>query len=158
MRSVGFSKFENTKEHAVQKAEKGNTVKVHYTGTLNDGSVFDSSKERDPLEFQIGSGALIPGFENGVIGMAIEEVKEVNIPAAEAYGERNEELLFGVPISEVPEGLNPQVGQSLQIQNAEGQLHVVVVQEITDSEIKLDANHPLAGKDLKFEIELLEIA
>ena len=142
----------------MQKAESGNTVKVHYKGTLDDGSVFDSSEGRDPLEFKIGSGALIPGFEDGVIGMAVDEKKTVNIPAAEAYGDHNEELIINVPVAEVPPDLNPQVGQNLQIQNADGQTHIVIVQEISESEIKLDANHPLAGKDLTFEIELLEIA
>jgi len=142
----------------MQKAANGDTVKVHYTGTLSDGSVFDSSEGRDPLEFQIGSGALIPGFENGVVGMTIDEKKMVNIPSDQAYGAHNEELIIKVPVSEVPENLNPEVGQSLQIQNADGQTHIVVVKEVGESEIKLDGNHPLAGKDLNFEIQLLEIA
>ena len=140
------------------KAENGHTVKVHYKGTLDDKSVFDTSEGREPLEFQIGSGALIPGFESGVVGMEIDEIKTINIPAAEAYGERNPEMIIRVPRNEVPENINPEVGQSLQIQNQDGNTYVVKVEEVGEEEITLDANHPLAGQNLTFEITLLEIA
>ncbi|MBN2038412.1 MAG: peptidylprolyl isomerase [Spirochaetes bacterium] len=142
----------------MKKAENGDTIKVHYTGTLNDGTVFDTSKNREPLEFTIGSGQVIPGFDLGVIGMEINDKKTLNISCAEAYGERREELMFDVPKTDLPEGINPQVGQQLQMQNNDGQNFIVVISEINDSSIKIDANHPMAGEDLNFDIELVEIS
>jgi peptidylprolyl isomerase len=139
-------------------AQHGDTVKIHYTGTLDDGTVFDSSEGRAPLEFTIGSGQVIPGFEEGVLGMKVAESKSVNIPPEKAYGVRNEELVMSVPTSEVPTDLNPAVGQKLQMGAPDGQLVVVEVIEVTDEFIHLDANPPLAGKALNFDIELVEIA
>lgn len=138
-------------------AQQGDTVKIHYTGTLEDGTVFDSSEGRDPLEFTLGSGQVIPGFDEGVSGMRLGESKSVLIPAEKAYGERNEELIMSVPTSQVPPDLKPEVGQKLQMGGPEGQLMVVEVVEVTDDYVQLDANPPLAGKALNFDIELVAI-
>jgi len=138
-------------------AQHGDTVKIHYTGTLDDGTVFDSSEGRDPLEFTIGNGQVIPGFEEGVLGMEVAENKSVNIPPEKAYGERNEAMVMSVPTGEVPPDLNPEVGQKLQMGAPDGQVVVVEVVEVTDEAIQLDANPPLAGKTLNFDIELVEI-
>ena len=142
----------------MKKAENGDTVKVHYTGKLNDGTVFDSSKEREPLEFTIGSGQVIPGFDKGVIGMELNEKKSINIPVSEAYGDRRNELIIEVPKSELPEGVKPVKGQQLQMKNKDGQTFLVIVSEIQENSIQLDANHPLAGEELNFDIELMEIS
>ncbi len=138
-------------------AENGNKVKVHYTGKLTDGTVFDSSVEREPFEFTIGQGQVIPGFENGVVGMKVSEKKDVNIPSADAYGDQNKELVFTFPKNDLPQEVSPEVGQQLQMKNQNGQIVNVIIANVDDANIYLDANHPLAGKDLNFEIELLEI-
>ena len=139
-------------------AKQGDTVHIHYSGSLVDGTVFDSSAGRDPLSFTIGSGQVIPGFEEAVIGMAIDEKKNVTIPVDKAYGPRNEELIMTVPKEQVPPDLNPEVGQKLQMQGPNNTPVVVEVAEVAEEHIKLDANPPLAGKDLIFDIELVEIA
>lgn len=138
-------------------AQQGDTVKIHYTGTLDDGTVFDSSEGREPLEFTLGSGQVIPGFEEGVTGMNVGEKKSINIPPEKAYGERNEEMVIQVPSAQVPADLNPQVGQKLQMSGPQGQTIVVEVLEVTDETLTLDANPPLAGKALNFDIELVAI-
>jgi peptidylprolyl isomerase len=138
-------------------AEDGNIVKVHYTGTLEDGSVFDSSAEREPLEFTIGAGRIIPGFENAVRDMQVGQSKTFTIPAQEAYGAYRDDLTLTVERSELPEGVDPQVGQQLQMQQPNGNPVVVTVTEASETSITLDANHPLAGKDLTFEVELVEV-
>lgn len=138
-------------------AAAGNTVRVHYTGTLTDGTVFDSSAGRDPLQFTIGSHEVIPGFESGVTGMALNEKKRLNIAAADAYGERRDDLLFNFPRTELPAGFEPRQGQQLQMRNEKDFSFMVTVSEISDDHLVLDANHPLAGKDLTFDIELVEI-
>jgi peptidylprolyl isomerase len=138
------------------KAQKGDRVRVHYTGRLKDGNVFDSSKGREPLEFQVGGGMMIAGFDKAVNGMAVGDQKTVEIPSDEAYGARREEMVLDVPRQQVPEGVNPEVGQQLALNNG-GQQVPVVVKEVTDEKIVLDANHPLAGQDLVFDIELVEI-
>ncbi|WP_224996816.1 peptidylprolyl isomerase [Cesiribacter sp. SM1] len=138
------------------KAQKGDRVRVHYTGRLKDGNVFDSSKGREPLEFQVGGGMMIAGFDKAVNGMAVGDQKTVEIPSDEAYGARREEMVIDVPRQQVPEGVNPQVGQQLALNNG-GQQVPVVVKEVTDEKIVLDANHPLAGQDLVFDIELVDI-
>jgi peptidylprolyl isomerase len=140
------------------KATKGNTVKIHYKGSLTDGTVFDSSEGREPLEFKIGSGQVIPGFEEAVNGMELGEKKKVNIPADKAYGPRNEQLVISIPKTQVPEDLKPEVNQRLQMGGPGGQVVYVTVTEITDQEITVDANPPLAGEDLDFDIELVAIA
>jgi len=135
----------------------GNIVKVHYTGKLDDGTIFDTSVEREPLEFTIGAGQMIPGFEGVVRGMQVGQVKTVTIPAEEAYGSHNEDMVLVVERDKLPENLNPVVGQRLEKQQENGNTAVLVVIDFSDTTITLDANHPLAGKALTFEIELLEI-
>ncbi|MFZ5776226.1 MAG: FKBP-type peptidyl-prolyl cis-trans isomerase [Thermodesulfobacteriota bacterium] len=139
-------------------AKTGDSVSIHYTGTLTDGTVFDSSAGREPLQFTIGSGMVIPGFDAAVNGMQVGETKKVTIPCAEAYGERNEELIIQVPRDQVPPEINPEIGQKLQMGGPNGQLVVVSVTEVTDQAVTLDANPPLAGKDLVFDLELVAIA
>lgn len=140
------------------EAKSGDKVKIHYTGTLADGKVFDSSEGRNPLEFTLGKGEVIPGFEAAVIGMNAGESKSAQIPAEEAYGQHREELIMEVEKKQVPEDLNPEVGQSLQLKRGDGQEITVMITEVGEEYITLDANHPLAGKDLTFEIQLVEIA
>ncbi len=139
------------------QAKTGDTVKVHYTGTLKDGSVFDTSLDREPLEFTLCQGQLIPGFELAVIGMTVGESKTVNIPVDQAYGPHNDELIWVIDRDRLQEGMNPEVGQQLQAQQPDGQTRIVTVIDISETSITVDANHPLAGKDLTFEIELIEI-
>jgi peptidylprolyl isomerase len=141
----------------MSQAKQGDTVKVHYKGTLDDGSVFDCSDGRDPLEFRIGAGQIIPGFENAVVGMTPGDSKTVTIPSDEAYGPHREELILMVDPKQMPDDLNPEVGQQLQIRRPDEQMFVVTVTDISESGVTLDANHPLAGKDLTFEVNLLEI-
>jgi peptidylprolyl isomerase len=140
----------------MQKATKGTTVQVHYTGKLGDGSVFDSSRGRDPLEFTVGSGQVIAGFDDAVDGMATGDSKTVTIPANDAYGERREDLLITVDRSQFPDTIEPEVGQQLQM-TQEGQVAVVTVADVSEANVTLDANHPLAGKDLIFDLELVEV-
>jgi peptidylprolyl isomerase len=140
----------------MQKATKGTTVQVHYTGKLGDGSVFDSSRGRDPLEFTVGSGQVIAGFDRAVDGMATGDSKTVTIPADDAYGERREELLITVDRSQFPDTIEPEVGQQLQM-TQEGQVAVVTVADVSEAGVTLDANHPLAGKELIFDLELMEV-
>jgi peptidylprolyl isomerase len=140
------------------EVKRGDNVKVHYTGKLSDGSVFDSSEGGKPLEFAVGSGQVIAGFDEGVVGMKVGESKVLEIPVAKAYGERNDEMVIQAPIEQVPPDLNPEVGMRLEMGGANGELLRVVVTEITDTHITLDANPPLAGKDLIFEVELVECA
>ncbi|NJL35393.1 MAG: peptidylprolyl isomerase [Leptolyngbyaceae cyanobacterium SM1_4_3] len=139
-------------------AKQGDTVKVHYTGKLEDGTVFDSSVNREPLEFAIGTGSLIPGFERAVIGMTPGESKTEHIVAEQAYGEHREDMVLVVDRQQMPEDMQVGVGQQLQIRQQTGQTIPVVVTDVSDSQITLDANHPLAGEDLTFDIQLLEIA
>ena len=129
--------------------KNGDTLRVHYTGTLSDGTVFDSSREREPLEFTMGKGMLIPGFEAG-------ETVTVTIPPSQAYGESDPELVFTVDRAQVPDHIPLTVGVPLQLSNEQGQMDVTIT-EVTDEEITLDANHPLAGKELTFEIEIVSV-
>lgn len=142
----------------MSQAKKGDSVKIHYTGTLEDGTVFDSSAGRDPLDFTLGGGQVIVGFEEAVLGMAIGDKKKVTIPSHKAYGEKNEELVIEVPRTQVPPDLNPEVDQKLQMGGPNGELVVVTVVAVTDEVVVLDANPPLAGKDLIFDLELVAIA
>jgi len=144
-------------EGEAQMAKTGDTVKVHYTGKLDDGTVFDSSNGREPLQFTIGEGQVIPGFEQAVTGMKPGESQTVKIPVEEAYGPYQQELVLVVGQDQFPADLEPEVGQQLQITQADGKVTVVTVTGISESGVILDANHPLAGKDLTFEIELMEI-
>jgi peptidylprolyl isomerase len=141
----------------MSKAKSGDTVRIHYTGKLDDGTVFDSSRGREPLEFTIGTQQVIPGFENAVVGMEAGEVKTVRIPVDEAYGDRRNELVLEVSRDQFPDHIEPRVGQQLQL-SQDGQLAVVTIADVAGDVVILDANHPLAGKDLTFELELVGIA
>ena len=140
------------------QAQSGDTVRIHYTGTLSDGSEFDSSQGREPLQFTVGSGEVIPGFDQAVQGMEPGTSKEVTIPAAEAYGEHRPDMVIEVGREQFPQDLDPEVGEQLQLRQPDGQALVVTVSELDDETVTLDANHPLAGEDLTFAIELVEIA
>jgi peptidylprolyl isomerase len=139
-------------------AKRGDTVKVHYTGKLDDGTVFDSSVNQEPLEFTIGTGGIIPGFENAVLGMSPGDSKTEHIPADQAYGPYVEEMVVTVDRQQLPAGVQPEVGQQFQIQQSPDQIIPVIVTDVSDSKVTLDANHPLAGEDLTFDIQLVEIA
>jgi len=141
----------------VAQAKSGDIVRVHYTGRLNDGMVFDSSAEREPLELTIGENRFITAFEQAVIGMEPGEAKTIEIPTAEAFGPHREEMVNTIEKSKFPPDLEPKVGQLLNATRPDGQTTVVTVINVTESGITLDANHILAGKDLAFEIELVEI-
>lgn len=137
-------------------AKRGDTVRVHYTGTLQDGTQFDSSRGREPLEFTIGGGRVIAGFDAAVTGMEIGESRTVTIPAADAYGDRHEAMLLRVPRTQVPPGVDPQVGQQFEVGRG-GDAVPVTVREVTPEHVVLDANHPLAGEDLTFALELVSV-
>ncbi len=139
------------------QAKNGDTVKVHYTGKLDNGNVFDTSENREPLEFTLGEGQVIPGFENAVVGMQPGESKTTAIPAEEAYGEHHEEMVIQVPRDQFPPDVQPEVGQQLQVRQQNGQSFVVNVTDVSDDTVTLDANHPLAGENLTFDISLVEI-
>ncbi len=141
----------------MEKAKADDIVKVHYTGKFEDGTVFDSSAGRDPLEFTLGKRMVIPGFEAAAMGMSPGETKTVKIPAEEAYGPRREEMVMEVARASMPSDIQPEVGQILQIGQSQDQMLQVMVAEVTEESVILDANHPLAGMDLVFEIELVEI-
>ena len=140
------------------QAKSGDTVRIHYTGTLDDGTEFDSSAGRDPLEFALGGGQVIPGFDSAVDGMTVGENKTVTIPADQAYGDRHEQLVQEVPKNALPEEIEPAVGMQLQSRSPEGQVMNLVVTEVAEETITVDGNHPLAGQALTFAIELVEIA
>jgi peptidylprolyl isomerase len=152
----GHGRTSNYIKEPFMAVKDGNTVRVHYTGTFSDGEVFDSSREREPLEFTIGDGSLIPGFEDALLGHNAGDRFTVTIPADEAYGEHLEELLMEVPVSEVPEDIKPEVGMMLQIATDDGDMEVQIV-EVNDKVVVLDANHPLAGEDLTFDIEVIDV-
>ena len=137
--------------------ENGKTVKVHYKGTLADGEVFDTSEGRDPLEFEMGSGQVIPGFDDAVMGMAVGEKKDVLIPVERAYGERKEEMVIVAPVEQIPPDLEPEIGQMLEVGGTGGQILKVRVVGLDEENITLDANPPLAGMDLNFSIELVSV-
>ena len=142
----------------MQKAKSGDKVKVHYHGKLTDGSTFDSSEGRDPLEFTVGGGQVIKGFDDAVVDMSVGEKKTVNIPVDHAYGQRNDDMMMEYPKSEFPADMVPEVGMELHMSDNMGNVFPVVITEVLDDSVVLDANHPLAGEDLTFEIELVSIA
>ncbi|MDO6738865.1 peptidylprolyl isomerase [Wenyingzhuangia sp. 2_MG-2023] len=141
----------------MSQAKQGSTVKVHYTGKLTNDQIFDSSREREPLEFTVGAGQMIPGFDKAVDGMVIGDNKQITIPAEEAYGPRNEEAVFKIPKTQLPEELEPQVGMQLEANREDGQKQMLLIVGIEEEEVVLDANHPLAGQDLIFDIELVAL-
>ncbi len=138
-------------------ARQGDTVRVHYSGFLEDGTIFDSSLDREPLEFTLGEASVIPGFEAAVEGMEVGGTKTVAIPPAEAYGERDEEMVAVIDRSRVPPEIDPKPGAVLQLTSPDGGATQVVITEVTDETITLDGNHPLAGHELIFEVKLVEI-
>jgi len=140
------------------QAKEGDKVKVHYTGKLEDGAVFDSSEERPPLEFTIGSGQVIPGFENAVVGLSPGEKTVAQIPPEQGYGPHYQEMVIEANRTDLPADLDLQAGQQLNVRQEDGRVFRLTVVEVTKEKVKLDANHPLAGKDLTFDIELVEIA
>lgn len=139
------------------QVQQGDTVKVHYTGKLENGTVFDSSIDRDPLQFTLGKGQIIPGFERAVVGMNPGESKTETISADQAYGLRREDMVIEVDRQQLPADLQPEVGQQLQVSQTAGQSIPVVIADVSESKVLLDANHPLAGETLIFDIQLLEI-
>ena len=141
----------------MSQAAKGSKVKVHYTGTLTDDTVFDSSREREPIEFTVGAGQMIAGFDAAVEGMKVGETKKVSIPAEEAYGPKNEKAMVTVSKEQLPQGMTPEVGMQLEATQQDGRKQILVVAEVGDNDVVLDGNHPLAGKDLVFDIELMEV-
>ncbi len=140
------------------QAKKGSKVKVKYTGRLADGTVFDSSDGRPPLEVVLGAGEVIPGFDEALVGMGQGDKKTVAIPVEKAYGAHNPNMVMEVPVEHVPADFTPELGQRLEVGGANGELMVVVVREITDTHVYLDANPPLAGQELIFDLELVEIS
>lgn len=141
----------------MSQVKENDTVKVHYTGKLKDGQVFDSSVDREPLEFTLGQGMLIPGFEKAVINMKVNDKKTVNIPVNEAYGDVKEELFHKVEKAQLPKEVTPEVGLGLVSKDANGNEHQFRIAKVESDHIVVDGNHPLAGRDLVFDLELVEI-
>jgi peptidylprolyl isomerase len=141
----------------MQQAKRGDRVKVHYTGTLEDGTVFDSSSGEDPLEFTIGDGQVIPGVEEAIVGMSAGQQKHETIEPGRGYGDRNEELVFSVSRDQLPPGSDIEIGDMLQVGFGDGRTSTVQVMQLSDDLLTLDANHPLAGKTLLFDLELVSI-
>lgn len=139
------------------EAKSGDTVSIHYTGRLEDGTVFDTSEDKDPLEFTLGEGKVIPGFEKAVEGMEEGDTRTATIDSEDAYGERRDDLVLSVAKQQLPDDLDPEVGQRLQMQAGDGQTFQVVISDVESDSVEVDANHPLAGEDLTFDIELVEI-
>jgi peptidylprolyl isomerase len=140
-----------------QKAAQGDTVSVHYTGTLESGEVFDSSRGRDPLEFQMGAGQVIAGFDRAVEGLEVGDSRTVRIEPEAAYGVPQDHLVIDVPHEQFPSEIDPAVGQQIQVQVAPGEEHVARITDVQDDAVRLDLNHPLAGETLTFEVELVSI-
>jgi FKBP-type peptidyl-prolyl cis-trans isomerase 2 len=139
------------------QAQTGSTVKIHYTGKLNDGKVFDSSKGKEPMEFKIGEGTVIQGLERAVIGMKEGDTKTATIPAQEAYGAYSENLVVELDRSRLPDDIKPRVGQLLKVKSTDGEEYNVTLSKVSENSVTLDANHPLAGKDLTFDLEIVEV-
>ena len=141
----------------MNRARHGSRVKVHYTGRLEDGTLFDSSLERGPLEFTVGDGKIIPGLEAAIVGMSPGGKKTVRVPPEQAYGSYQSEMVFVVGRKQIPDDLTPEAGQKLEIQHSDGRTALLLVTAVTEATVTLDANHPLAGKTLTFELELLDV-
>lgn len=141
----------------MQQVKDGDKVKVHYHGKLRSGETFDSSQGRDPLEFTVGSGQVIKGFDAGVMGMQVGDKKTVEIDVENAYGEKSQEMVIEFPKTQFPEDMKPEVGMQLMMNNGSGQSFPVTIVEVKEETVLLDANHPLAGQELIFDLELVEI-
>jgi len=141
----------------MQQVKSGDKIKVHYHGRLTNGETFDKSEGREPLEFEVGSGMVIKGFDDGVTGMAVGDKKTINIPADEAYGPKNPDMIIDMPKDRFPKDMEIEVGMPLSMSDGQGQQFQVVVAEVKEDAVILDANHPLAGEDLIFDLELVEI-
>jgi FKBP-type peptidyl-prolyl cis-trans isomerase 2 len=141
----------------MQKVKSGDKVKVHYHGRLNNGETFDKSEGREPLEFEVGSGMVIKGFDDGVTGMSVGEKRTINIPFIEAYGPTNPDMIIEMPKDRFPKDMELEVGMPLAMSDGQGQQFEVIVTQLKEEAVVLDANHPLAGKDLIFDLELVEI-
>ncbi len=141
----------------MQQVQNGDKVKVHYHGKLRSGETFDSSEGREPLEFTVGEGQVIPGFDQGVMGMQVGDKRTVEIDVQNAYGEKSQEMVIEFPKAQFPDDMNPEVGMQLMMNNGEGQQFPVTITELKEESVMLDANHPLAGQELVFDIELVEI-
>lgn len=141
----------------MQQVQNGDKVKVHYHGKLRSGETFDSSEGREPLEFTVGGGQVIPGFDQGVMGMTVGDKRTVEIDVQNAYGEKSQEMIIEFPKNQFPEDMNPEVGMQLMMNNGQGRQFPVTIAEVKEESVMLDANHPLAGQDLIFDIELVEI-
>lgn len=141
----------------MSQVKSNDTVKIHYTGKLENGQVFDSSLERTPIEFTIGGGQIIPGLEKGLIDMEVNEKKTIQVPQSEAYGEIQKELFQEIPKEQLPQEITPEVGMGLVAKNPDGSERQLRVAEVKEESIVIDANHPLAGKDLIFDVEVVEI-
>ena len=141
----------------MQQVQTGDTVSVHYHGKLTDGATFDSSEGREPLQFTAGTGQVITGFDDAVLNMTVGEKKTVHIPVGEAYGQRNDDMIMEYPITEFPTDMKPEVGMELQMGDNAGNVFPVVITAVSAETVMLDANHPLAGQDLIFELELVAI-
>ena len=141
----------------MQEAKNGNQVKVHYHGRLNDGTTFDSSEGRSPLQFEVGAGQVIKGFDDGVLGMKEGEKKTIHIPVHEAYGEKSEDMIIEFPLEQFPADMKPEIGMQLNLRGQDGRSFPVVISDVKKDLVVLDGNHPLAGKDLIFDIEMVEI-
>lgn len=142
----------------MQQVKSGDTVKVHYHGKLTDGTTFDSSEGREPLEFKVGTGQVIKGFDDGVTGMEVGQKKTITIPVDDAYGPKDDNMVVEFPKSNFPDDLQPEIGMQLNMTNGSGQVIPVTIVEILDESIILDANHPLAGQELVFDLELMNIS
>jgi peptidylprolyl isomerase len=141
----------------MQQVKSGDKVKVHYNGKLRNGETFDSSEGREPLEFTVGGGQVIKGFDQGVMGMQVGDKRTVEIEVEDAYGEKNEDMIIEFPKTQFPPDMKAEAGMQLMMNNGQGQSFPVVVKEVKEETVLLDANHPLAGEDLIFDIELVEI-
>ena len=141
----------------MQQAQKGDKVKVHYHGKLRSGETFDSSQGRDPLEFELGSGQVIKGFDEGIKGMQVGDKKTIEIAVVDAYGEKQQEMIIEFPKEQFPPDMNPEAGMQLMMSNGSGQQFPVTIVDVKEESVVLDANHPLAGQELIFDLELVEI-